>query len=319
MNGLTRAVPSLILMLGSALTVFSCTDFDDARAEFCDNADPVSQKDVCGRGAVACLKSEDCPAPEGACFDSSVCEDGRCVPRPKAEEAPCSEPVSTQCFQTAGVCRSGACVRPATPGKDCNDGSECTVDDRCTEEGTCVGKASCGELPSPCYQWADGCTNGVCTLIRKPIGTPCSDGNACTVQDQCSSTGECIGTTLTCATQTPPSQCHEWNGTCSNNACDFRRKSIGTDCSDGNACTDKDYCNGSGQCVSGGTTQCADRSRFCEQLELCDPDAGCQYHNICKEYGPGYFCKDGACCRDSLNVSTGLPEEMCPVRRELLP
>jgi hypothetical protein len=314
MNGLVRAVPSLILILGSALTVSSCTDFDDARAEFCDNADPVSQKDVCGRGAVACLRSEDCPAPEGACFDTTVCEDGRCVPRPKAEEAPCSEPMSTQCFKTEGVCRSNVCVRPATKDEPCNDGSGCTDNDKCTDSGVCVGTSNCGE-PPPCFQWADGCTSGACNLIRKPSGTICSDGNACTLEAKCNSAGECKSTaTLACASTTPPI-CHEWAGTCSNKNCDFRPKSYRSECTDGNDCTEGDYCNGSGQCLGGGATQCPDRSSFCQQALGCEPNGGCQYRNLCDAYGPGYVCQGGACCLASVNVSTGLPnEEVCPVR-----
>jgi hypothetical protein len=309
MNDLLRAVSSLILILGSALSVSSCTDFDDARAEFCDNADPVSQKDVCGRGAVACLKSEDCPAPAGACFDTSVCEDGRCVPRPKAQGASCSEPVSMLCFGTSGVCQGGTCVLSATPGESCDDGSTCTKDDACTEAGVCEGAAiSCGTPPGPCFQWADSCTNGTCNLILKSTGDACSDGNACTVQDQCNSTGECKGTTLTCATQTPPSQCHEWAGTCSNNACDFRLKSVGSSCSDQNACTMDDYCDSSGRCIGGGATQCENRSEFCQQALGCEPDIGCRYRNLCDDYGPGYSCHGGTCCRDDPYVTDLVPD-----------
>src|SRR5581483_8869809 len=96
---------------------------------------------------------------------------------------------------TIDLCdRAGCAGQPA--GVACDDGDPCTTDDRCTggEQGTCRGtRATC-----------DGpCETGVCDpvtgCVRKPTGTSCDDGDACTVGDHCAADGAChSGNAATC-------------------------------------------------------------------------------------------------------------------------
>ncbi|HEX4824348.1 MAG TPA: hypothetical protein VFV19_08550 [Candidatus Polarisedimenticolaceae bacterium] len=103
-------------------------------------------------------------------------------------------------------------------------------------------------VPSPC---ASG-----------PDGTPCDDGNACTVGDTCSS-GVCSGgAPVVCA---PLDQCHSAgscnpvSGTCSN-----PNRPDGTPCDDSRLCTTADVC------VSGA---CSGTPVVCSPIDACH-DAG---------------------------------------------
>src|SRR4051812_44655442 len=73
-----------------------------------------------------------------------------------------------------------------------NDGSPCDDGNACTQTDTCQGGACVGSNPVTCTALdqchAPGTCNpgtGVCTNPVRTDGTPCSDGNACTINDFC--------------------------------------------------------------------------------------------------------------------------------------
>lgn len=56
---------------------------------------------------------------------------------------------------------------------------------------------SCVNPPSTCFTSPGACQpSGVCSYPFASPATPCNDGNACTVNDQCNGTGVCVGQSL---------------------------------------------------------------------------------------------------------------------------
>jgi alpha-tubulin suppressor-like RCC1 family protein len=104
-------------------------------------------------------------------------------------------PAAAGC-QSAGVCAATGFW--ATPnlqdGAPCNDVNACTQTDTCLA-GVCTGSnpVICG-APGQCHD-VGTCnpSTGVCSNPIKPDGAACSDSNACTQTDACSS-GICAGT-----------------------------------------------------------------------------------------------------------------------------
>ena len=171
------------------------------------------------------------------------------------------------------VCQAGVCKGSAAgaDGTACNDGDACTQTDIC-QNGTCVGSnpVTC-TAPDQC-QAAGTCNpkNGKCSKPKKvPNGSPCNDGNACTLTDTCQR-GTCVGSNpMTCAAS---DQCHE-AGICdpASGACSNPVKPNGSTCSDGNACTQTDSCQ-NGACV--GTLVTCTASDQCHEAGTCDPASG---------------------------------------------
>jgi hypothetical protein len=123
------------------------------------------------------------------------------------------------------VCVDGLCPPfPAVPnGRLCpdTDSNECTV-------AACVG--------------------GICSQTEpEAFGVPCDDDDERTTSDICSGDGECRGTDLcvdgvdgpiVCAS--PPSPCHEPDGTCFQGSCSYALKPLNGSCDDGEERTDFD-------------------------------------------------------------------------------
>src|SRR5206468_2791612 len=95
------------------------------------------------------------------------------------------------------ICTDDSCD-PAVPDgcvhanntASCDDGSACTINDACAE-GTCVPGA-----PRNCND-GNVCTDDSCNPSSGCVNTnntaPCTDGNACTLNDQCNGAGACVG------------------------------------------------------------------------------------------------------------------------------
>ncbi|WNG58947.1 hypothetical protein F0U59_32610 [Archangium gephyra] len=124
----------------------------------------------------------------------------------------------------------------------------------------------CPTPPGGCYLSVGTWTRNGCVYNLAPTGTACNDGNACTVNDVCSSTGACGGSPKVC--NTPPGQCYSSAGTCSNGSCNYVPAEEGTLCSDGRGCTRGDSCNGFGGCSSGEDS--------CAGGYYCAASGGCQ-------------------------------------------
>jgi hypothetical protein len=192
------------------------------------------------------------PCDDGnACTVNDACDgNGQCLGTPLACAGPC-----LTCDPTAG------CVpKPATAG--CDDGNACTAGDHCSGDANlCVGGRAvvCGG------QCLTGTCDPVVGCLPKPAGSPCNDGDACTVGEHCSGGGN------VCLSGSP----RDCSGSCLSGACDSQRgclpAPLGTACDDGNACTVGDRCSGAGVCLAGSPLTCVGACL----TGACDPQLGC--------------------------------------------
>ncbi len=100
---------------------------------------------------------------------------------------------------TADNCTGHVCHNNAlADGSACDDGVWCSEGDQCSG-GVCGGSLR------QCLAQEDACHDGVCdlgldtcTAVEKPDGTPCDDGNWCSMADSCMA-GVCQGSGRDCA------------------------------------------------------------------------------------------------------------------------
>lgn len=114
--------------------------------------------------------------------------------------------------------------------------------------GSCISRWICVD-----YDWEP---------IYKAAGSACDDRNACTHTDRCDANGYCLGTSISCASDTCATRA--CNGTSSCSITSYAGQT--TQCNDGKPCTTGDHCNGSGQCVAGAT---AARGASCPTPTAC--------------------------------------------------
>ncbi len=128
-----------------------------------------------------------------------------------------------------------------------------------------------------------------CTIQRKPDGTRCEDGNACTIDDVCGA-GVCAGAGLPC----------DDGNACTDDSCDPTGGCVHTNnsepCDDANACTSLDKCAG-GTC--GGTSLGCDDANVCTD-DTCDPVHGCAHTNNAEP------CDDGNACTSADRCAAGV-------------
>src|SRR5204862_61128 len=129
-----------------------------------------------------------------------------------------------------------------------------------------------------------------CTVPPKTAAS-CDDGNACTYNDTCNGSGACVGTAITCTSDT--CNARSCNGTSS---CTVT-PNTGAPCNDGNGCGYNDTCNGSGQGVGTAITCTSDtcNARSCNGTSSCTvtPNTGascndgnaCSYNDTCNGSG----------------------------------
>jgi hypothetical protein len=140
-----------------------CQNINRADGTTCDDADACTTTDTCQTGTCT-------PGPALDCDDGEFCTVDSCDSIIGCQNA--SRPEGTPCDDgdvctTVDECLLGACVGGGTP-LDCNDSNPCTTD-------TCDAGAGCSYTDV---------TNG----------TPCDDGEFCTVSTICT-TGVCGGGT----------------------------------------------------------------------------------------------------------------------------
>ncbi|MET0388330.1 MAG: hypothetical protein ABW321_20330, partial [Polyangiales bacterium] len=244
-----------------------------------------------------------------------------------------------------------------TPGTACNDGLFCTTNDQCVIGGLCLGSPlacndnlactldSCNETSDRCDAALTlGCViDGACVAPGTPqpgnpcrscnplvsttawsnnlAGSPCDDGQFCTVGDTCNAQAVCGGNArsctdlIACTTDT----CNEANDTCTSaftggctilgscyaantpnplNSCsicdparsttNWSTKAVGQSCEDGLYCTDGDTCNGLGLCQGGPLRSCDDATScttdVCNELtRQCESTVttGCRVGGAC--------------------------------------
>jgi outer membrane protein assembly factor BamB len=250
------------------------------------------------------------------CLECETCIEGLCV-------------LDEQRLNACGECG------PA-PEEICDDSidNDCDghTDEECSE--LCEGVV-CDQPPGPCHLEEGICSNGVCTYQRRPEGTACNDGDACTADDECYR-GACLGTPVTCDTP-PPNECvdaytmrsYAAEGVCAAGSCSYGHQDVncGDGCADG-ACVG-DPCAGvvcdqppgpcyesEGVCSKGSCsyppladgTACDD-GQSCTVDDACGsgvcsgapmtcntpPESECLDENTMRSYEAEGFCRDGGC------------------------
>ncbi len=223
-----------------------CTFTNNSAA--CDDGKVCTQGDYCAAGVCNAGKSS-------SCDDGNACTDQTCDPA------------------------TGNCTT-AFNALNCDDGNPCSSSDAC-KDGVCKAGVTVDCADN------DLCTLDVCDVVgggcKHTISTGvCSDGDACTYGETCS-TGVCNGGTLL--------NCDDLNP-CTADSCDKLQGCVHAPqngaCNDGNACTDNDTCVG-GSCVGAQSPPCTSDLNACTD-DVCDPTNGCVYTNNTLP------CSDGSVC-----------------------
>lgn len=231
----------------------------------CDDEDPCTEGDVCLAG--------ECVGTPIECEDGEPCTEDSCDPE------------------------SGECVFDPEPleGQSCDDGDLCTDADLCLA-GACVGQGVVCSDEDPCTQDACDEDTGECVYDTAGAnGTPCDDGEVCTVDDACDG-GVCAGALNACDDQNPCTidSCDPASGACVNDPGPLE----GQGCFDGNLCTLATVCEG-GDCV--GDTVVCDDGDDCT-ADSCDPATGqCLFDatiNLGEPCDDGSVCTEGDACAD---------------------
>lgn len=224
----------------------------------CDDANPCTTTDLCSGGLCAGTGVLDCD-------DSNPCTNDSCSP-------------------------ASGCVHVNNTAS-CDDGSACTQGDVCSG-GSCVpGEAKV--CPDPAVCKLPGVCNpvsGTCTYANKAPNSPCTDTNACTINETCFF-GSCNSTTaLTCNDNNPctTDSCNSASG------CVFANNTAG--CNDNNACTTGDIC-ADGSCAGPGTLTCDDANPCTN--DSCEPTSGCTFVNNTAS------CDDGVACTNTSGCNGG--------------
>ncbi len=136
---------------------------------------------------------------------------------------------------------------------------------------------------NPCTQdYFDPVLNR-CVFNILPAGTPCEDGNMCTMNDHCDSLGRCISGT--------EDDCDD-NNPCTADFCTAEEgcKNVPLD---GNVCDDNDACTVQDRCVNG---TCVGERLSCDDGNPCTEDSCDSMTGCVHEASTGSSCDDGLFC-----------------------
>jgi hypothetical protein len=269
-----------------------------------DCASPGSEGDRCVKyGPLeGSFCGASCPA-AGACPEGYQCKqvqasDGTGVMQCVAASLTCP------CTQTSvGLALSTDCVLSSAEGS-------CPGVRTCTETGLTACSAStpeaetCNGLDDDCDGQVDEdtcddsnpCTKDGCDAdigcVSQPLsGTPCDDGDNCSIGDACSE-GACLGKAVICQDGNP----------CTDDVCDpvagcsFPNNSL--PCSDSDPCTFGDTCQ-DGACAPGVLVTCEDYNPC--TVDGCSETSGCTHQAVdgaCDDGNPctlSESCVDGKC------------------------
>ena len=245
---------------------------------------------VCNTTTGLCMSlSEGSPCDDGnICSENDICMNGECigVPVDCNDNNTCTDDVCVDMQNNSSMCFH------KYNSNQCNDGDMCTHQDVCSN-GQCIG------IPMNC---SDGnvCTDdfcnpstGLCEFNFNHV--PCSDNDACTIDDKCKH-GSCIGTPKICDGDMNPCT----NDTCIHGICVFIPFNNGSPCNiTSNLCLKDSICM-SGQCLGGMVLDCNDNNTCTD--DTCNPQTGicdilnnnmpCDDNNICTETD---ICVNGNC------------------------
>ena len=208
---------ALILMVATAATGCDFGGGQTPTPNICTTDADCVDGGVCDPATnecVECLLDADCPLGKKCDGETNQCVG--CL-----ADADCAGDLV--CDSTLDLCVE--CLDDA----DCGDGGQCDeAMNVCIE---CVDDADCAYPDANCA--FSVCIDGECVTGAVPDGLPCSDGDPCTLDDQCEG-GECVGGV------TDPD--------CVPTGCEGDPD--GTPCDDGDDCTLDDFCL-AGVCVGG--------------------------------------------------------------------
>ncbi len=242
---------------------------------------------------VECLEDADCG-------DGGQCDEEKNVCIECVDDADCAYPDVPCSF---AACMDGECVTGSVPdGMPCNhEGAHCIQGAQC-DDGECAG----GETDPDCIP--TGCEGA-------PDGTPCNDGDECTLDDLCKG-GECLGGAImpACAEQdldgdgfTPADgDCDDEDSTINPDMPELCGDLTDNDCDDqvDEGCQEDCFPTG----CSGEICASQDMASDCQWL----PEYECLKFSVC-----GNFSDDGACAWLQTDEylacleGTCLPEEIC--------
>jgi hypothetical protein len=260
------------------------------------------------RDVLSCINVT-CSEPD-SCHTGVTCRNGACPPLPqRMDGAPCDdndfETDNDRCLrgecigvdlcanvtcatpppcQVALGCSRGFCgVNTAENDTICDDGDERTFGDRC-QGGMCIGVDPCLAVTCPETEcrFAGQCQrpSGLCSLGQpRPPTTACDDQSNRTINDRCSSEGQCRGVdpcienNVECS---PLSQCHVV-GDCFLGVCSHPQRADGSACDDGDDRTTSDSCS-RGRCR--GVDLCVTNGVLCLPTDQCH-DVGDCYQGNC--------------------------------------
>lgn len=215
--------------------------------------DCVPPGGVAGSGSESAATGESSSGSEATTTDPMSCNTG------------CMNPPGP-CFQSPGTCDLDTDTCEYAPKAL---GDPCTPDDPCQGPGTCNGAGQCEGTPidcldpGPCEATPGTCNavSGMCEYEPLGAGSPCEDGNDCTIDDACDGAATCVGGE-TCSTDNP---CE--TGVCQAGACVF------TPIADGMSCGPR----AADRCCSGSCIDIASDDAHCGGCGLaCDPSQSCE-------------------------------------------
>lgn len=222
--------------------------------------DPGSPVLECTPGPGYVENAEDCNDMDPAIFIGAPCDDGDSCTANDAYDVDCNCTGELEDEDGDGICDSDdECpdLDDSLIGTACDDGNPCTENDVYTEDCECAGTA---------IDEFDSDDDGVCDeadvcpgFDDNLIGTPCDDGDPCTVDDVYTADCECAGNFAD----------SDEDGVCdSEDRCpDFDDSLIGMACDDGNDCTENDVYTEDCECA--GTLIDEDEDGICDEDDIC--------------------------------------------------
>ncbi len=252
----------------------------------CDDGNDCTTGDTCQKGKCTagnnqcvCVSNDECKPKEDGnlCNGTLFCDKSKqpwnCKVDPKTVKS-CDTSKDTFCAETKCDPADGACkIVKKSKGTPCDaDKSVCTKGDFCGADGVCTpgDKLACDD--------SNTCSDDSCdpvTGCKSVFNTaPCdADGNACTVNDKCTS-GKCAAG--------PAKKCDD-SEACTKNTCDKKNGACLTQnlpgaCDDNNVCTKSDQCGknpktGKYTCIGGAADKCNDNN-LCTK-DICVAGKGC--------------------------------------------
>ncbi len=245
------------------------------------------------------------------CDDQNPCTEDFCNPAGGCAHSNSSDKCDDGDVCTvADQCQEGACVGYPV-SCDCQEDADCAA----LEDGNlCNGTLLCSKekLPylcvlapetvvacpepegknAPCLAAACDPESGDCSLVPAHEGAPCSDADACTVNDACVA-GTCVGQAALCGDGNP----------CTDDSCDPAQGCLYANnqlaCDDGNLCTTVDQCQG-GKCVGSAPPDCNDGNPC--TIDSCNPAEGCLHGNSNEKCSDGNACTVNDTCVDGTCV-----------------